>query len=199
MVSPAEPTIPLVFPPFFTAGTTFKLDRQFRDYPAADWTYTLYLAGYSVLNQAATADADGITQHIVIAASATAALLPGSYRYIGRLSATDGEVFDIEEGQIVVQADIATQVAGDAVTHAEKTLAVIEAAIGGRLTKDIEHYSIAGRSVSKIPISELVKLRGTYAALVWKQNNSGSLMTPIKVVFPEQGYSPFFRRFGGGC
>lgn len=181
-----------------TAGTTFKIDRVFTQYPVSDWSYTLYLAGASVLNQAATPDADGITQHVVIAASATATLLAGAYEYVGRLTAADGEVFDVENGRIMVNANIAALAAGDALSHEEKTLSVIEAAIEGRLTKDIEHYSIAGRSISKIPISELTKLRGTYRALVWKQHNPGQMMTPVEVYFPtsnEMSLSdPYSRR-----
>lgn len=198
MSAPVEPSIPNCFPNSFGAGTTVKIDRQFSDYPNTDWTYTLYLAGASVLNQAATPDPDGVTQHIVIPAANTATLIPGAYQYVGRLTATDGEVFDVEFGRIIVEANIALLGAGDALSPAERTLTVIEAAIQGRLTADIEHYSIAGRSVSKIPIGELTKLRGIYASLVWRERNPGNLMTPVKVYFPPNDCSPR-TRFREGC
>jgi len=49
-------------------------------------------------------------------------------------------------------------------THAQTMLAAIEAVLEGRITADIEQYSIAGRSITKIPIAELLKLRSYYKA-----------------------------------
>ena len=47
-------------------------------------------------------------------------------------------------------------------THAATMLAAIEAVLEGRITADIETYSIAGRQITKIPISELLTLRSKY-------------------------------------
>jgi hypothetical protein len=71
-------------------------------------------------------------------------------------------------------------------THEERALEVIEAALEGRLTKDMENYSIAGRSISKIPIETLVKLRSQYQATV-NQQKTGSFARPVKVHFPSVG------------
>lgn len=98
------------------------------------------------------------------------------------------EVFDIRGDELVinVEPDAATSPAGTFQTFEEKTLAVILAAIGGRLTADMQSYTIAGRSVMKIPIDELMQLRGKFAAAVWRQQNPGQLGVPYKVDFTTE-------------
>lgn len=45
----------------------------------------------------------------------------------------------------------------------------IESVLEGRASSDVESYSIAGRSITKIPISELLTLRAKYKAEVEAQ------------------------------
>ena len=47
-------------------------------------------------------------------------------------------------------------------THAATMLALIEAKLEGRITADMESYTIAGRQISKIPTAELLTLRSKY-------------------------------------
>ena len=199
-----EPQIPTDFPASITAGTSFKVDRQFEDYPSSQWNYSLLLAGAYTLNKAATADPGGVLWHIVLTPSDTQPLNPGggvslAYTYVERLTASDssGEVWDVNTGRIMVEPNLGIAQAGDAVSFEEKTLQVIELALQGRLTSDIEHYSIAGRSVSKIPVRELIELRGLYKRLAWKQRNPGAFTQPVDVVFPTNviGPVPYTRRF----
>ena len=68
-------------------------------------------------------------------------------------------------------------------THAERTFAVIEAALEGRLTKDLESYQIAGRSISKIPVETLMKMRGRYAGLV-REERTGRATRRHLIRFP---------------
>lgn len=191
MTTPTEPQVPISFPSYFNAGTTLKVDRFFTDYPASDWTYTWYLVGASVLSVQATSDTNGVDFHLVVSAEQTATLTPGAYKFVGRLTASDGEVVDVENGRIMVNPDPALLQPGDAVSNEEKTLAVIEAAIAGRLTKDMESYSIGGRSVTRIPIKDLLQLRGTYRSLVWRQRNPGMLTVPVDVNFPVENVTPW--------
>ena len=93
-----------------------------------------------------------------------------------------GEVFTVGDGTIEARINLATAAAGTSQTHAEKTLSVIEAALAGRLTSDIAEYSIAGRAVKKIPIDQLSKLRGQYAAMVHCER-TGQFSTPVYAVF----------------
>lgn len=51
-------------------------------------------------------------------------------------------------------------------TFEEKVLAIIEARLLGRLDSDLQRYSIGSRSLDKIPIEELEKMRTKYQAKV---------------------------------
>ena len=101
------------------------------------------------------------------------------------LAAGPPEVYDIRGDELVlnIEPDAATSAAGTFQTFAEKTLAVIEAAIDGNLTPAIQSYQIAGRSVVKIPLKDLLQLRGLYLAAVWRQQHPGRLGVPYKVEF----------------
>jgi hypothetical protein len=43
-----------------------------------------------------------------------------------------------------------------------------------------------GRSVKKIPMTELQKLRGHYASMVWRKKNPGKIGAPVLVDFVDE-------------
>ncbi len=163
-------------PSSFAAGTTVKLRRSLADFPAsAGWTYELFLRGAGALDADGTADGDDFLVTIpATGAGGTAGLAAGTYRWLERLTKA-GEVYDGDTGVVAVTIDLGAAAAGDAQTHAERSLALIEAAIEGRIPEGMESYQVAGRAVSKIPIADLVKLRGLYAAQVATDRNGGQL------------------------
>lgn len=193
----AEPEI-TAFPSSLTAGTSLRFQRSYSSYPASSgWTYNFYLAGASVLTVAGVASAADFI--ITLAPSDTAGFAPGTYRYTEIVS-KDSVKVEMGRGILVIEMNLATATAGTAQTHEEKTLSIIEAALSGRLTKDIESYQIAGRAVSKIPIAELMKLRGTYKAIVAQQSNPSNPIGSIQVTFPHINTSGFLNipyGFGG--
>jgi hypothetical protein len=176
----ATPT-PTTVPSRFVAGDTVKFDRSFPDYPAsAGWAYNVYFNGAQKLGKAATTTGD--TFNVVLTATDTATFTtPGVVRYQERVSKA-GEVHLVGEGSTVVALDFTAAAAGAALTFEERTLAVIEAALAGRLTKDEETYQIAGRAVSRIPFETLNKLRTQFAAAV-RYQRTGSSSTQILVEF----------------
>ena len=87
---------------------------------------------------------------------------------------------------IAVRADPRSAVDGVFQTHAERTLALINTALEGRLTTDLESYQVAGRSISKIPIRDLYMLRSRYAAAV-HQERTGQVGRQVKAVFSTVG------------
>lgn len=193
------PIIPDVVPDHFPAGTTVKFTRSLDDFlPSDGWGYTIYLNGLTQkFNKAATV-VDGIFQ-VEFVPSDTAALNPGPFRYAERLvndgsvdASLTGETYDITGDELVIniEPNVASAVAGVFNTFEERTLAVVEAAISGRLTSDIQAYQIAGRSVSKIPIAELRCIRGELKAAIWRQNNPGQLGVPFRVTFIDEPDSP---------
>jgi hypothetical protein len=168
-------------PALITAGTTVKFRRSFTDYPAGDgWSYTFALAGPASLSKVGTPS--GYSFEVTLSAAETAGLPHGGYRY-SELVTKGGEVFEVGRGVVEVQLDLAAAQGNSALTHAERTLAIIEAALEGRLLLGMETYQIAGRAVSKMKISELARLRGHYAALVWRQRNPGKLGPTVEVTF----------------
>ena len=60
--------------------------------------------------------------------------------------------------------NISTNTSIDVQSHARKVLSAIEAVIEGRASQDQMSYSIAGRSLSRMPIDDLLTLRDRYRA-----------------------------------
>lgn len=69
--------------------------------------------------------------------------------------------------------------------HAEKLLDAIEAVLEKRASSDQASYSIAGRSITKIPIAELLQLRDKYKTEVAenKAKASGKTARNISYIF----------------
>jgi hypothetical protein len=184
------PIIPTTVPEFFAAGTTVKFSRTLNNFLASDgWAYTIYLNGLTQkFNKAAAVDDQGVFQ-ITFLPSDTASLVPGPYRYAERLTNSNtGEIYDLTGDELVIniEPNVASAAPGVFNTWEERTLAIVEAAISGRLTSDLQAYQIAGRSISKIPIQELRTIRGQLLAAKWRQNNPGKLGIPVKVHFPPE-------------
>jgi len=165
------------------AGDTEAYHQYFSDYPStSSWVYTIYFNGPAAnFSVSGTGAADG-GWDVTINPATTAALAAGAYRYMERVT-KGGEVYTVGNGILEMLPNIATAAAGATQTHEEKTLAVIEAALAGRLTADIQSYQIAGRSVTKIPIRELLQLKSIYASKVAIQHNGGGVGVDYQVNF----------------
>jgi hypothetical protein len=187
--------IPDVVPLVFTAGETVKFRRAFNDFPPADgWTYKIYFNGATeVFNAAAIVDPQNSGAFLVTLSATDTAVPDGLYRYIERVSSAGGdEVYSIGEGVVQIEPDLATAPAGATLSFAERTLAQIEAEIAARIVADVEDYSVqasalgGGRSVKKIPMMDLQKLRGYYAAMVRRKKNPGTVGTQVRVDFVDE-------------
>jgi hypothetical protein len=175
----------------FTAGETVKFRRALDDFQPPDWAYKIYFNGASnIFNKAGTIDS---TNAFLITLTPTdLAVAAGIYRYIERVNNSGtGEVYTVGEGVVQIELDLATASAGATLTFWEKTLSVVEAALSGRLTSDIQSYQIAGRAVNKIPIKELLQIRGIARANVWKAGNPGRISEPVLVDFVDESNDAF--------
>lgn len=168
-------------PPAVTAGTTLTYRRHDARYPASQgWVYTLAMRipGYTPV--AATADGDAFV--FAIPAADTAPWPAGTYAFSERVTLGD-EVHELRCGTLTVRPNLASPLVGsDGRTHNERTLALLDAAIEGRVVDGIENYSIAGRAVSKIPIKDLVELRDKYRMYVALERGRGRL-APVHISF----------------
>lgn len=83
------------------------------------------------------------------------------YAFITRTS--DSERISVDSGVTQLVADYAESTA-DQRTHAKKVLDAIEAVLENRASQDQMSYSIAGRSLSRMSIDDLMRFRDRYRA-----------------------------------
>ena len=134
------------------------------DYPIASYSlkYSARLENAGSTEIEITATESGSDYIVEVGQSTTAAYTAGVYHwqaYIIRTS--DSERITVDSGTWKVKAnrDAATT---DPRNHVKKVLDSIEATIEGRASKDQESYSIAGRSLGRTPIADLILLRDKY-------------------------------------
>ena len=147
------------------------------DYPAATWTLTYNFAGPDTVNVSSgwtIAAESGGTWLVQVAKATTATYAAGRYQYRGYVT-SGSERYQIFNGAIVFEPNLAV-LTGDQRSEAQKILAAIQAAIEGRLTTQEESYSVGGRSISKTPLPELLRLRGIYTGIVWREMHPGEMM-----------------------
>jgi len=163
-------------PAEITAGDSLTVDLAALrgEYPPPAWTLTFALTpkeGGPVTTIPAADSGD--SWRVAMTPAETSSLPTGRYawalalptgRYAWALVAEDtgaGERRTVQRGELAVVADPLTST-GDTRSDAERILAAIEATIEGRATKDAESYSIEGRSISRTPIEQLLRLRAVY-------------------------------------
>lgn len=172
------PSIPYGEPTQARAGDTWRFKLTDTDYPSSEgWTLSYQINGASKLAWDGSWVATATNTHtITIPASATADLLAGVYE-VTRLwtgsGGTAGQVFSVSCPNLAVLPNPTTAGAGDRQSWDEKTLAVVEAVLAGRVTDDIAMYQIGGRTISKLPLTELLTLRSQLrAALAFQRTGS---------------------------
>jgi hypothetical protein len=138
---------------------------EYTDIKASDgWTLKFTAVGkVGIIAITASADDDNADDFKFTAAAATtAAYAAGDYQW--QITATKSTTrYTIAEGLITLLDNISGRSAlYDNRSHAKKVLDAIEAVIEGRASQDQMQYSIAGRSLSRTPIPDLMKLRATY-------------------------------------
>lgn len=166
-----------------SAGTSLQLRRAFAPYkPSAGWQYRLAfrIPGVGVF----TADAAGDSFELTIPADATSAWPAGSYTFSERVASADGVVVhEVGTGTITILPGLELTAGQDGRTHAQRSLAIIEAALEGRLGDGIHNYSIGGRAVAKITLPELIKLRDYYRLQVALERRKGVSFGTVQFSF----------------
>jgi len=148
------------FPNSIQAGLSFRATISAADFPAPIWTVSAILRGLGPIDLNAIGDAE--THIFAVTSDVTKDWAAGLYQAAIRVS--DGtETFEIEAGQVRIQADLAQTAAGhDPRGHAQRTLDAIEAVIERRASKDQQSYTINGRTLVRTSIAELLDLRERY-------------------------------------
>ncbi len=136
------------------------------DYANGSYTlkYSARLEGTGSTEIEITASASGDDYLVEIASGTTASYTAGHYHwqaYITRNSDSQRLTLDTGTWEVVANRDAATT---DPRTHARIMVEKIESILEGRADSDVNSYSINGRSLTKIPVTELMQFRAHYRA-----------------------------------
>lgn len=157
-------------PKKISAGTSLNWTFE-HDLADGSWQFEYILRGQSAIAIAASAENGQVT--LTVTATTSATWTAGLYDW--RLYASKGdEKHLIESGQIEIEPDFTqVQTEYDPRSHTRKMLDAINGVLEGRILSDHERYSIDGRSLDRIPIMELHKLRRSYILKVRRENGAG--------------------------
>lgn len=117
-----------------------------------------------------------------VSSATSEAFTPGFYHWQLEVTQTSsGNRLVVERGEFEAIVDLDSNNA-DPRTHAEVMLDKIESLLEGRADKDVSSYSIQGRSISKMSISDLLQWRDYYRKEVLKErrDNAIALGRPTK-------------------
>jgi hypothetical protein len=140
------------------AGDSWIFSRDYSDFPRPTWTAIAYFEkADETFNVASTASSTA--QLFTITAATSATYSAGRYRV--RIRVTDGSsTLTAESAWVVVQLDPAQAGNQDPRSWARRTLDAVEAFLEGNASTAQASMSIAGRSISRWSLSELMQLRG---------------------------------------
>lgn len=181
-------TIPFDEPTHVQAGDTVKFYKSTgpyatpgntsADFPfSEDWTLKYRIVGGSLatpVTVTATEDATGAYLVTIAASDLAAQEVQTVARLMGWFENTGATTrYTIYDAPITLLPNAATATATELKTHAATMLDLINARLEGRMAAgaDFERYGLAGREVEKIPAAELLRFRGIYTSLVWKERN----------------------------
>lgn len=140
------------------------------DYPTASYTlsYEFNLVdGSTAANFTLTATESN--DEYIIEVSNTTSYTSGEYNWVSYITrSSDSARIKLSEGFTEIQENYATTTSSVR-SHAKKVLDAIEAVIENRATMDQSSMSIAGRSLSRLTIDELLQFRDRYKAEYLKE------------------------------
>lgn len=147
-------------PDAFFAGDTVKVRSSPSGFAAPEWSGTLVFNGPDAFS--VTATQDGTSQLYSITSTTTASIPSGIYSWAEIVVNDDGERATVGSGNVWIKPNASIEV----LTWAAECLTLIRAHIKGRLPAGLQNHSINGSSISKIPLSEAVKLEQHFLARV---------------------------------
>lgn len=161
-------------------GDTLEFTTAVPDYPAsAGWTLTYRLvprtSGSAISFNASASGDDYLVQ---VGSTTTAAWAAGEYSWSAYVTKVT-ERHTVDSGICTLLPDPSLVAAQDKRGHARKVLDAIEAVIENRATLDQEEYAIAGRSLKRTPLPELLKLRQLYKSEVAAEDAAEKLAAGI--------------------
>jgi hypothetical protein len=151
------------------AGNTinWKKTTLYSDYPNSAYAiaYQATLNGTPGTSFTVTGSVTSEEWIFSITHSDSASITPGIYQwnlYVTKSASSERKVLDSGVWEVV--PNISTNTSVDVQSHARKVLSAVEAVIEGRASQDQMSYSIAGRSLSRMSIQDLMFFRDQYKA-----------------------------------
>jgi len=142
-------------------------------YPSPDYALAYHLAprsGGAALRVPVTVDAAGMLA--AVASEATAETVPGPWSWALKVTrATDGAAVTVASGHLTICPNPAS--GADTRTQARRLLDAVNAVLERRAGKDVDAYTIEGRSLTKIPFMELRATRAKLMREVAAEENGG--------------------------
>jgi hypothetical protein len=138
------------------------------DYPTADYALTYEFhedSGGGGSHKFTITATETSTDYIVeIASATTASYTAGEYNWYAFITrSSDSQRIAVDEGHTKIELNFANTNA-DNRSHAKKVLDAIQAVLENRASQDQMSYSIAGRSLSRMSIDDLMRFRDRYRA-----------------------------------
>jgi hypothetical protein len=161
------------------------------DYPVADYSliYILRLRGGTATEITITANEVNGEYVVQVPSTTSAGWTAGNYHWQAEIQRTsDSSRVLVGRGDIRIMPDLDDN-GTDPRSHAEIMLDKIESLLSGRADKDVSSYSINGRSLAKMNISDLLAWRDYYRKEVAKERreaniaNGKPVKTTVKVRF----------------
>lgn len=153
-----------------------------------DWALTYAIKGQSALN--VTAFPTGSTNGefgVFIFASQSAALAEGVYEWAAQVT-SGSYATTVRSGRLNVRPSLISATAGSRASHIEKMVTAIETVIEGRIPNDVQQFTIGSRSITSIPIAELMVLRATYRReLYYMRHGKSGIGKNVEVMFRRVG------------
>lgn len=154
------------------------------DYDTDDYSLSYefnIVDGSTAVNFTITATEANDKYYVEVGSSTTANYTKGNYHWYAYITrSSDSERIMIDEGYTEIVDNYATT-SSDIRSHAKTCLDAIEAVIENRASIDQQSMSIAGRSLSRMSIDDLLSFRNYYKAEYLKEvkkqrakNNSAS-------------------------
>lgn len=168
-------------PASLVAGDDWSWVADYSDRPAPAHSITVYFANKDGAFSAVSSPS-GTSHAFSVAAATSANIEPGSYQWQARATG-GGSISVVESGWVKVLPNPASNQRRDPRSTTEITLEALECTLKGRATSDQLAMAINGRSISRIPIPELLKWRDTLKAEVAaeKRGDRAGLGRQIKV------------------
>ncbi len=152
------------------AGESAEWTKNLSDFPASVWDAEYRLIGPTTLTVTGVPDGDAFD--FVIAEPDSVALTAGVFDWQLFVDDTAGDIKVPQTGELTVLEDAgaATPAPEIAKSFARRMVEAIESVLLGRATSDVQEYTIAGRSLTKIPFMELSDIRKQFRAEVARED-----------------------------